>query len=320
MFGAGKKSVRLFRSRLSMVPHVLKRTVSETKGMVSATKSKISSVRESRQEAAAEKSGRKITQPRSGWRDKLAASVQGKSGALATWGKNITASIPTTIKIGKVSRESAAPPVIRQQPKITLIDRQATPAEKPEFKPESPAVASEPAQKYDAQEVNETSSRLTSFLGKRAKKEDSKSAMVRAAAALAAGRLSEVEDILVPYLAEHSDDKHAYMILGRAAVMQNNWDEAIEIFQQVIKIDDGTKGAQAYLGHAALQSGHLTLALQSLQRAHEQEPDNIDVLKNLLKIAQRQDNKVLKKVVVGQLKELKKTDKVSPAADKAKAA
>ncbi len=42
----------------------------------------------------------------------------------------------------------------------------------------------------------------------------------------------------------------------------------------------------------------MTVALQSLQRAHDEDPTNVDVLQQLLTIARRIDNKVLERSVL----------------------
>jgi tetratricopeptide (TPR) repeat protein len=129
--------------------------------------------------------------------------------------------------------------------------------------------------------------------------------LAKAAEAIAATQYDQAEDILVPYIVGHAKDTRAYMMLGQAAVGKGTWDEALEIYQQVVKINIRAEGAQAALGRAALHEGKMTLALQALQRAHDQDPANKAVLKLLLTIAKRMDNQVLKKSVLEKLSELK---------------
>lgn len=119
--------------------------------------------------------------------------------------------------------------------------------------------------------------------------------------ALSEKKLTQAEDILVPYLAKHPKNTVAYLLLSEIAVVRGKWDEAIEILEQVIQLDAATPGAYAKLGEAALAAGHVTRALEALQRAHDADPKDIAVLKNLFKIAQRRDDRVLQKSVVHKM-------------------
>lgn len=111
----------------------------------------------------------------------------------------------------------------------------------------------------------------------------------------------EAEDVLVPYIMKHASDTKAYMLLGAASMGKGSWEEAMEIFQQVLKINNEESQAHAQLGHAALQAGKFTVAIQALQRARDNDPENISIREDLLFIARRMDNKV---VVKGLLEEL----------------
>lgn len=115
-----------------------------------------------------------------------------------------------------------------------------------------------------------------------------------ARSALEHSNLDEAEDVLVPYIIRHAHDSAAYLLLGGVAERRGDWQEAVEIYQQVLKINRSQHGVRAALGHAAFKAGKLTLALQSLQKAHDEDPTNILILEELLKIAQRMDNRVLK--------------------------
>lgn len=127
----------------------------------------------------------------------------------------------------------------------------------------------------------------------------------RAAACLKQSQYDQAEDILLPYIVRHAKDVKAYMLLGRAAMGRADWDEAIEIFQQVKSIDETTPRLHASLGAAAVKAGRMTLAVECLQKARDLEPANVAVRKLLLTIARRTDNSVLEKSVREELRELR---------------
>ncbi len=113
------------------------------------------------------------------------------------------------------------------------------------------------------------------------------------------------EDLLIPYIMKHAADTKAYMLLGRSAMGKGSWDEAVEIFQQVLKMSNEEVEAQALLGHCALQAGKFTMAMQALQRARDNDPENISIREDLLFIARRMDNKVVVRGVLEELEALK---------------
>lgn len=127
----------------------------------------------------------------------------------------------------------------------------------------------------------------------------------RAAACLKQSQYDQAEDILLPYIVRHAKDTKAYMLLGRAAMGRSDWDEAIEIFQQVKSMDETAPGLYASLGKAAVKAGKMTMAVECLQRARDLEPANVVVRKLLLIIARRTDNNVLEKSVSQELRELR---------------
>ncbi|MDA1169029.1 MAG: tetratricopeptide repeat protein [bacterium] len=137
------------------------------------------------------------------------------------------------------------------------------------------------------------------------KKDKEKTTLEQATEALGKNDFERVEDILIPHIMKHSSDTKAYMLLGKAAIGKESWDEAMEIFQQVIKIDKEMVDAFADLGHAALNAGRFTLAIQSLQHARDMDSKNIRIREELLFIARRMDNKVVEKGVLEELEELK---------------
>jgi len=126
----------------------------------------------------------------------------------------------------------------------------------------------------------------------------------QASTALADNEYEKVEDIIVPYLAEHPQSTQGYMLLGKAATGRKSWEEAVEIFEQVKSIDPTTKGCYAALGQASFEAGKFTKAIEALQRAHDEEPDNIMVIECLLTIAQRMDNATMQRSLTEELAEL----------------
>lgn len=127
----------------------------------------------------------------------------------------------------------------------------------------------------------------------------------QAAVCLKESQYDKAEDILLPYIVRHSRDTNAYMLLGRSALGRGDWTEAIEIFQQVRAIDEKTSRLFSSLGTAAFKAGRFTLAVEALQKARDFEPNNISVREQLLKIAQRMDNEVLRRSVQEELGELR---------------
>ena len=139
------------------------------------------------------------------------------------------------------------------------------------------------------------------------KKELKKSPLQEAAEALEHLQTKRAEDLLVPYIVKHPKDTDAYMMLGRAAINRHAWNEATEIFEQVIKLKPETEGCYAALGQAALEAGNLTKAIQTLQRAHDQNPQNVFVIKCLLQIASRMDNRPLQQSLNLELQQLEQS-------------
>lgn len=179
-------------------------------------------------------------------------------------------------RIETVSPVSAAPD--REQPRIRVIN-----LERPEMKLKEESAASEtPAAVATPQPPLKTDPLA-----------DKPIAIQQAGEALERGHHARVEEILVPYLVKNPKDTDAYMVLGQAALAAEQWDEAVEIFEQVLKVNARTVGAHACLGRAALRAGHLSQALQQLQRAHEENPSSEEILRQLLTLAERFDNPAL---------------------------
>jgi tetratricopeptide (TPR) repeat protein len=130
------------------------------------------------------------------------------------------------------------------------------------------------------------------------------SILEQAKKALEQDQAKKVENILVPYIVKHPKDTAAYMMLGKAAICRKDWTEAAEIFEQVTRIRPETKGCYAALGEAAYEAGNLTKAIEALQRAHDQNPQDIAVIKRLIKIATRLDNQPMQRSLTEELKTL----------------
>ncbi|MFH1353698.1 MAG: tetratricopeptide repeat protein [bacterium] len=122
---------------------------------------------------------------------------------------------------------------------------------------------------------------------------------------LSACRYQSAEKTLVPFLAKHPRNTHAYMLLGKAALGRHNWSEASEVFEQVVSLKPNTKGCYAALGYANYKAGRLTKAMEALKKAHDADPSNVVIIKRLLSIARRMDNLPLQHSLTAQLAELK---------------
>ncbi len=133
----------------------------------------------------------------------------------------------------------------------------------------------------------------------------------RAKVALDGSQINEAEAILVPYLVKHPRDKNAYMLLGKAALGRKNWGEAVEIFEQVLRLDPGCSRCYASLGWASYEAGNLTKAIEFLQKARDAEPDNTSVIQQLYKIACRMDNLPMQHSLLSELERLRQKEATS---------
>jgi tetratricopeptide (TPR) repeat protein len=129
-------------------------------------------------------------------------------------------------------------------------------------------------------------------------------ALQRAQQALNAKDYQHAEGILVDHIIHHTKDTKAYMLLGKIALAKSDWPEAVEIFEQVLTLHPEEPGVQAGLGIAAYNCGRYSKALQTLQRAHAEDPTNRTVLTDLLAIAQKMDNPALQRSIKAKIKEL----------------
>ncbi|MDP3996913.1 MAG: tetratricopeptide repeat protein [bacterium] len=125
--------------------------------------------------------------------------------------------------------------------------------------------------------------------------------------AISAHDYQRAEDILIPYIVKNTKDTGAYLLLGQMALERGDWEEAIEIFEQLVNWGLKPKGAYAGLGLAACRAGHFSQAIRALQKAHEEEPENVQILQNLLSIAKKMDNQALQHSIAVKLETLQET-------------
>ncbi|MCH8748539.1 tetratricopeptide repeat protein [Patescibacteria group bacterium] len=163
---------------------------------------------------------------------------------------------------------------------------------------------------YQAQRVTKLASSKPSVatiakLTLRRRRTEPKPTPLQAAkSALIKQKYQAAENILVPYLSKNTKDTTAYMLLGQAALGLKNADEATEIYEQILTLNPKQPGIQAGLGHAAYQMGKYTRAIECLQRAHEENPTDQEILTELLTIAKLLDNAPLQHSIQKKINEL----------------
>ncbi|MEK7499073.1 MAG: hypothetical protein AAB649_00515, partial [Patescibacteria group bacterium] len=255
--------------------------------MLQVAGSSVASMRARRKEAKQLKAEHSSTvqMPEVGLQDKLSVLAQKGREGLSSLQKEIANRIPDmqTIRerIPRRKETQVEPlPTPKSSPAIRLVRHTGV--------EEQASATQEPSQK-------------AGIMSQLLKRDKEKSVLDQAAEALANNDFEAAEDILIPHIMKHSGDTKAYMLLGKAAIGKESWDEAMEIFQQVIKIDKGLVDAYSDLGHAALNAGKFTLAIQSLQHARDMDASNIRIREELLFIARRMDNKVVEKGVLEEL-------------------
>lgn len=321
VFAPGKRGIKLVRNRLALTSQTLKSSAERTKEAVKEKKgsfrTRLTARRQEKKEAkiapapaavpAPEKSGRAITMPKTSWRDRL-ANVANKSKERVSSLRRRQAAEEEAVPVASPQKEAAAPvptffKASSTKSKIELVKKAPQKKEK-KVTAQSKAKESVPAPVESKPEL--TKRARTNLISRVMSREElpASTPLREAVTALEAADYSRVEDILIPYIVQHTKDTHAYILLGQAAMGKELWEEAVEVFQQVLKINPNQKGVYAALGSAALQGGKMTLALQSLQRANDEDPENKEVLRQLLVIAQRMDNKPLQHSVSEQLEEV----------------
>lgn len=121
---------------------------------------------------------------------------------------------------------------------------------------------------------------------------------------LLSAHYDRVRQLLLPHLSRHPEDIEAYFLLGRAAIEQEAWPDALKIFAEAVRRKPHQQWVWAMYGYAALQAGRITIALTALQYARNQAPNNVAILECLLVIAQRIDSLALRQSIVRDLRRL----------------
>lgn len=289
----GNNSVQLLKSRLGLALATSKQAVTDVKSswenyqLKRAEKKALAQVVSEpvKEEQPTQAGG--VTVPVSNWRENAITGVKNKLQTMMSLTRQLknkarTRFIKADVPSGVIDNEPTQDSYVAERPKtqIKIMRVQA-----PEI------VADEVGQGR--------------FIAQLQKAQPPKSSVVEQAMTAITGlQYDKAEEILVPYLADHTKDTQAYMLLGKVALARENWDEASEIFQQVAHINPSAQEVQASLGLCALKQGKFTLAIQSLQKALRADPQNITVLEQLLAIAKRMDNRILQKSVLEQLAEL----------------
>ncbi|MEX1112747.1 MAG: hypothetical protein WEC84_04760 [Candidatus Andersenbacteria bacterium] len=301
-----RKGIQLFKNRAAVIPHVVKNSTANTKQWWHDRKERKEAKAEAREQAVQEavvkaeekeqaaESGSVITEPRKGWRDRMTSWSEKSRGKLSGLKESVADTVPRRIRIG--TPVAAVPPAAI---KTRALDLEGD-VEEVEGQGSSKIKLVRVRKKTEEQAIQEERKRKAKAVVPEPQAPAALSEqgpLGEAAEAIHAEQYEKAEDILVPYIVQHSREAKAYMLLGKAALGREAWEEAMEIFEQVLNIDDAQKGARAGLGHAALKIGKMTVALSSLQRAHDEDGGDPQVLQDLLTIAQRMDNKVLARSV-----------------------
>jgi len=111
--------------------------------------------------------------------------------------------------------------------------------------------------------------------------------------AMARGKYMRVQSLATSYLLS-VQDAEAYLLLGRVALAQEAWEQALALFGEAVKHTPNHPWAWGLLGYAALRAKNYAVALPALQRARAQHPDDLVVLRSLLIIARKLGNTALR--------------------------
>lgn len=259
---------------------------------------------------------RSISIPAASWREKTAGLLKRTTGTLKRAAQNVRGAAalkirqPKTISLELSEPEDAGKPVAT---KPVAAEEPSAPPQIRIIRVESPVNKSQPSHSQAKPSATSAKPIETSpqgrFIARLKKAEAPKpSTLESAQKALNAGEYEQAEELLVPYIIDHARDCRAYILLGKVAAAQGSWEEAMEIFEQAVRLEPDKADTQAGLGHAALQQGKFTIALRALQRAHACNPTDIGILHEILDIARRLDNKILQKSTLEQLVELEPQD------------
>ena len=284
--GPNQKGVRTFKNRIALVLHGLKKSATGTvaffrnvPAVTSAYRARRKQARRDRRLEKTEKkqAGTPIRPPRSVVRERVSSLNARRKKTMRSWRERWETRRKETQSAPEVPAQPSPAPAHRQERRErprTRLEDQTKPA------------------------VN------ISKLFHKEKKKIPLTPLAKARAACKQRDYAQAEDILIPHLMKDPRDTKAYMLLGLIATKRKAWEEAVEIYDQVVKIDAGTPGAWAALGRAAHEGGKITRAIEALQRAHDADPTNIDTIQRLLTIARRMDNTAMQNTLIEQLKEL----------------
>jgi tetratricopeptide (TPR) repeat protein len=92
------------------------------------------------------------------------------------------------------------------------------------------------------------------------------------------GRLADAERLLEQAAKTHEPDAETYMLLASHYYQTDQLEKVIEWCQKVVAVNNDFVGAHHMLGAALANLGRLDAARQSLMRAHDLEPDNLEIL------------------------------------------
>lgn len=242
----------------------------------------------------------RIEQPTSGWREKVLGFRKKTAEGIGSAKQNM-AQVSTRIKQRRQAEAIEEDEAVETpQVSVKKVEEKAGEEELKDSK--QVTTAKKIQEEAEEKKEEEQRSSIVGFLRK--EKEAERTPLGQAQESIQKGEYQAAEDILVPHIIKHTKDTKAYMLLGRVALAKQEWNEAMEIFKQAIRINSDTPGSYAGLGFAALKAGRYTRALEALQRAHDADPENVKVLHNLLHIAQRMDNRVLQHSVLERLSKL----------------
>ncbi len=301
LLGPRQAGVMLMGNRLK---HMAMSTKSGVAGAFGAAGRAVTSLRTRRQERKQEKQdlataseeasvAGQVQMPETGLRDRIAVLAQRGKEGLSSLQQEIASRVPDPKTVGE-RFASVKNRVTTRRP--VAVEEEVAPKSSPVIR----LVRHNPAEEQPKEEKQKQG-----IMSQILKREKEVGAIAQAEAAIANKNFDAAEDVLVPHIMKHAGDTKAYMLLGKSAIGKEAWDEAMEIFQQVIKLDDTLVEAYANLGHAALNAGKFTLAIQSLQHARDMDASNVQIREELLFIARRMDNKVVEKGVLEELALLK---------------
>ncbi len=272
--------LQVMKSRLQVVSASMKQTAAAT---VATSQRSINALKNMQKQ---------IVMPTNRWKEKITSVLP----ALVSKTKNITVAIVAKLRSRRaIARDaSSRPQELTPEPATPPI--RVSRSEKVEEEIPTLPIPDEIA---PASKAALTTSK--NFMTQLLQREQPLSVYDQAQRALEIADYQQVEDILVPFILEHTHDIKAYMVLGRAFSGKGNYADAMEIFQQVIKLNSQEPGAQAALGLAAFKEGKFTIAVQALQRARDAGSVDHEVLVSLLSIAEHMDNKVLQRSLLEEL-------------------